>query len=57
MRESLEYGVGDRVFHQKFGEGTVTEIESGPKDYLVSVQFDEYGAKNMYAAFARLQKK
>lgn len=48
------YGPGDRVRHTKYGEGTVKAIEAGPRDYKVTVQFDEYGQKIMYAAFAKL---
>ena len=51
-----EYRVGDRVVHIKFGEGEVLSIEKGPRDYRVTVQFDEVGQKVMYAAFAKLQK-
>ncbi len=52
----LEYGVGDRVRHIKYGEGTVLNIVDGPRDYQVTVSFDKAGQKIMYAAFARLQK-
>lgn len=54
--ETLDYGVGDRVRHVKFGEGTVQEIKNGGKDYEVSVGFDTYGTKRMFASFAKLQK-
>lgn len=54
--EPLEYGVGDRVKHAKFGEGTVLSVEKEPRDYRVSVEFDEYGHKVMYAAFAKLKR-
>ena len=49
-----DYGVGDRVMHTKYGVGTVRAIEPGPRDYKVTVLFDEYGQKVMYAAFAKL---
>ena len=52
----LPYGVGDRVRHIKFGEGTVTAITEGGRDYEVTVDFDGPGTKKMFAAFARLQK-
>ena len=52
----LPYGVGDRVKHIKFGEGTVTAITEGGRDYEVTVDFDGPGTKKMFAAFARLQK-
>ncbi|MCR4586306.1 MAG: UvrD-helicase domain-containing protein [Lachnospiraceae bacterium] len=53
---SPDYVVGDRVEHVKYGCGTVTEMEKGPKDYKVTVMFDEAGQKIMYAAFAKLKK-
>lgn len=52
-----DYGVGDRVYHQKFGEGTVLSLEAGPRDYQVTVEFDTAGKRVMYAAFAKLQKR
>ena len=51
-----DYGTGDRVRHIKYGEGTVTAIEQGPRDYQVTVTFDNAGNKIMYAAFAKLKK-
>ncbi len=53
---SLDYGVGDRVSHIKFREGTVLKIEEGAKDFEVTVKFDGAGVKKMYAAFAKLKK-
>ncbi|MCF2553883.1 DNA helicase PcrA [Faecalicatena contorta] len=50
------YGVGDRVRHMKFGEGTVTAIVEGGRDYEVTVDFDSAGTKKMFATFARLEK-
>ena len=54
--QGLDYGVGDRVKHIKFGEGVVKNIESGPRDYQVTIEFDGAGQKVMYAAFAKLKK-
>ena len=53
---SLEYVVGDRVSHMKFGEGTVRNITLEPRDYKVTVEFDKVGQKIMYASFAKLKK-
>lgn len=53
---ALGYGQGDRVRHLKYGEGTVMKIEEGPRDYQVTVVFDEAGQKIMYAGFAKLKK-
>ena len=54
--EKPSYEVGDRVRHVKFGEGVVEQIEETPRDYKVTVKFDTYGQKVMYAAFAKLEK-
>lgn len=50
------YDVGDRVRHMKFGEGLVTHIVEGGRDYEVTVEFDTAGTKKMFAGFAKLQK-
>ncbi|MEY8426827.1 DNA helicase PcrA [Lachnospiraceae bacterium 46-15] len=55
--DKLEYGVGDRVKHIKFGVGTVENIVEGGKDYEVTVNFDRAGVKKMFAAFAKLKKE
>lgn len=54
--EGLSYGVGDRVRHVKFGDGTVTEIKEGGRDYEVTVQFDTAGVRKIFALFAKLIK-
>ena len=51
-----DYDIGDRVKHVKYGEGTVTDLEPGPRDCKVTVDFDDAGQKIMYAAFAKLIK-
>lgn len=52
----LDYGVGDKVKHIKFGKGTVQNIVSGGKDYEVTVEFEKVGIKKMFASFAKLKK-
>ena len=54
--DKLEYGVGDRVKHLGFGEGTVLEIIEGSRDYEVKVSFDSAGVKKLFASFAKLKK-
>ncbi len=53
---ALGYEKGDRVQHVKYGEGTVLDIVKDTRDFKVTVSFDAYGNKIMYAAFARLKK-
>ena len=50
----LGYGPGDTVKHVKFGIGVVKEIRDGGRDKEVTVEFDNYGVKKMFAGFARL---
>ncbi len=52
----LAFGVGDRVSHIKYGEGTVLNIAKEPRDYKVTVSFDKAGQKIMYASFAKLKR-
>ena len=52
----LSYEVGDRVRHMKFGDGEVTSIVAGGRDYEVTVDFDKVGTKKMFASFAKLKK-
>ncbi len=52
----LSYGVGDRVRHVKFGEGTVLDIKEGGRDKEVTVEFDSAGVRKMFAMFAKLVK-
>lgn len=52
----LDYDVGDRVRHMKFGNGTVTQLVKGGRDYEVTVDFDRVGIRKMFASFAKLKK-
>lgn len=54
--DRLDYAQGDRVVHKKFGEGKVISIKDTPKDFEVTVEFDKFGQKRMFAAFAKLTK-
>ena len=53
---ALDYGVGDRVRHIKFGDGEVMAVVEGGRDYEVTVDFDKAGTKKMFASFAKLKK-
>lgn len=52
----IDYKVGDRVNHFRFGDGKVLKMEPGPKDTKVTVEFDNGDTKIMYALFAKLKK-
>ena len=51
----LDYEVGDTVRHVKFGQGIVREIRDGGRDKEVTVEFDRFGVKKMFAGFAKLE--
>ena len=55
--KGLDYTIGDRVRHIKFGVGTVKDIVEGGRDYEVTVEFDTAGGKKMFATFAKLKKE
>ena len=54
---NLEYSIGDRVVHKKFGEGIVLDINEMDRDYEVKIKFDDYeDTKILFAAYAKLKK-
>ena len=55
-KQPLDYEVGDTVKHMKFGQGVVLAIQSGGRDYEVTVDFEKAGVKKMFASFAKLKK-
>ena len=46
---------GTRVYHKKFGEGTVNYVEEEGEDYKVDINFDKVGHKRLMAKFAGLE--
>lgn len=57
MAESTsEFSVGERVFHQKFGEGTVLGVEGAGDHARIQVNFYHAGTKWLVTAFAKLEK-
>lgn len=52
----IDYGVGDTVKHIKFGKGVVKQIEKGGSDYVVTVDFERFGEKKVFASLAKLKK-
>ncbi|MCP3428227.1 DNA helicase II [Opacimonas viscosa] len=49
------FNLGMRVEHAKFGEGTVLNYEGSGESARVQVQFDDFGAKWLVLAYAKLQ--
>ena len=50
-----KYQVGQRVYHKKFGEGTITNLEQEGNDVKVDLEFDKAGHKRLMAKFAGLE--
>lgn len=46
---------GQRIYHKKFGEGTINKIEPEGEDYKLDISFDKAGHKRLMAKFANLQ--
>lgn len=55
--KTASYTLGDRVYHRKFGEGTVIAVEVEGDDELVQVAFPEQGIKKLSASVAPLEKR
>jgi len=49
------YKEGVRVYHKKFGEGTINYVEEEGEDYKVDINFDKVGHKRLMAKFAGLE--
>ena len=49
------YKPGVRVFHKKFGEGTINIAEQEGDDLKVDIDFDKVGHKRLMAKFAKLE--
>ncbi len=50
-----QYEAGVRVFHKKFGEGTINIVEPEGEDLKVDISFDKVGHKRLMAKFANLE--
>ena len=50
-----KYQVGQRVYHKKFGEGTIMKLEQEGNDVKVDLEFDKVGHKRLMAKFAGLE--
>ncbi len=50
-----KYEAGVRVYHKKFGEGTIHKVEPEGEDLKVDIQFDKVGHKRLMAKYANLE--
>ena len=51
-----DLAVGDRVRHERFGDGTVLTLEGAGADAKATIRFDNIGEKKMLLKFAKIQK-
>ena len=54
LKGNINYKVGDRVSHIKFGEGTVKEIDDSGVNTYVKIEFDQYGQRILDSRFTKL---
>ena len=50
-----QYKAGMRIYHKKFGEGTINNVEPEEDDLKVDINFDKVGHKRLMAKFANLE--
>ena len=50
-----KYEAGVRVYHKRFGEGTISLVEPEGEDLKVDIDFDKVGHKRLMAKFANLE--
>ncbi len=55
--KTASYQVGQHVYHQKFGDGTVIGVEMEGSEEYVQVAFPQQGIKKLAASYAPLEKR
>ena len=50
-----KYQAGMRIYHKKFGEGTINYVEPEGEDAKVDINFDKVGHKRLMAKYAGLE--
>ena len=55
LTDISKYKEGQRIYHKKFGEGTINKIEPEGEDYKIDISFDKVGHKRLMAKFAGLE--
>ncbi len=54
-QEQIEFKVGMRVYHNKFGKGTILKINAQTGNIKLAVLFDEEGEKRLVLPYAKLE--
>ena len=52
----INFSEGDKVSHEKFGNGIIVKIEGLNNDTRATVKFSKFGEKNLLLRFAKLNK-
>ena len=55
-QDGSEYGLGDRVHHNSFGEGVILSIEGQGDSARIQIHFDAVGTKWLVMSYANLKK-
>ena len=50
-----QYKMGQEVYHKKFGEGVITEVEQEGDDLKLDIEFEKAGHKRLMAKYAGLE--
>lgn len=54
--ETASYSEGDKVYHERFGNGIITSVEGLAPNSTATVDFEKDGKKKLLLRFARLKK-
>jgi DNA helicase-2/ATP-dependent DNA helicase PcrA len=55
-RRTISLGVGDEVFHERWGRGTVVAVGGRGQNAEATVHFEDEGSKRLLLAYAPLQR-
>jgi DNA helicase-2/ATP-dependent DNA helicase PcrA len=55
-RKDLGWRIGETVYHQKFGEGVIVNIEGGGNNARANINFGRHGMKLLDLSVAKLEK-
>ena len=50
-----KFSIGDRIEHQNFGKGSISNIEGFGSSTKACVNFDNFGEKTLLLKFAKLK--
>ena len=56
LKQTNRFQLGDKVFHTKFGTGTIVSLEGEESNLIIKVAFEQGGIKSFVAELAPLKK-